>query len=79
MDIILEMLFLTLSNIETKFFKQKLNWKSYTTIEAFLTIKQVGLVKKKEFTTTSIDPDDKTLIIYIASITSTDFYSSCRA
>lgn len=42
----------------------------YTFIEALFTIKRVELIRKKEFVTAALNPDEETFVVYIASITS---------
>lgn len=50
----------------------------YIIVEVLPTIKWVKLVEKKEFIVAALDLDDKTFIIYVASlhIASTDIYPS---
>lgn len=79
MDIVLGMLFLTLSNAKINFLEWELNWNLYTTIEALLTIKQVELVRKKQFANIALDPDNKIFIVYIDSLTSTNIHLSHKA
>lgn len=45
--IVLKKLFVTFSNVNIWFVEKKLIWRSYTTIEVFLTTKKVGLIDKK--------------------------------
>lgn len=44
----------------------------YTTIKALSTTRQVELVGKKKFATATFDLDDKTFVIHIISITSSN-------
>lgn len=50
--------------------------------QGFFTIRQVELIKKKEFVATAFDPQDKTFIVYIVSLTISiiisDIHPSCR-
>lgn len=78
MDIKLGMLNFTLSSIEINFLEQKLSQKSYTTVEALSTTKRVKLVGKNKITTIVLDLDDKTFIVYIISLISTDIYCFYR-
>lgn len=56
MEVILDMLFLTLSNADVQFVEWKLTWRLYTPAKALPTIKQVELINKKEFTV-ALDED----------------------
>lgn len=44
---------------------EKLNSKLYIIIEALLTIKQVELVRKKEFAAKTLNPNDQSFVAYI--------------
>lgn len=46
-DVILKILFLTMSNVDTDFQSRDLQWKSYITKDILPTIKQVKLIGKK--------------------------------
>ena len=82
--VILEMLFLTLSSINIDFPKRELQWRYYTTEQAFLTIKLVELVRKKEFAVAALNPGYNTFVVYIASFESfrnnqeSNIYLFCR-
>lgn len=73
------MFFITLSNTEINFLEQKLNQRFYIIIRTFLTIKQVELVRKKEFTTTAFDLDNKILIIHIVFLANSNIYLFFKA
>lgn len=62
----LEIFFPTLSNVDINFSNQELRWGSYTTAMIFSITRQVKLVGKKEFTTTSFDSEDDIFVVYIA-------------
>lgn len=78
-DIALEIFFLILSYAEINFLDQKLNKILYTTIEILPTTKRVELIRKKEFVDTTLDPDNKTLIIHITFLARTNVYPFYRA
>ena len=65
-DIVLGMPFLTMSNADVDFQAWDLQWRSYTTRDVFLTIKQVELIGKKEFVATALDPKHEVFVIYVA-------------
>ena len=65
-EVILEMLFLKISNADVSFGKKILTWKTYTTNEALPTIEQIQIVDPKEFVIAALDVDSKTFVIYVA-------------
>ncbi len=65
-DVVLGMLFLTMSNINFDFQAWDLQWKSYTTRDVLLTTRQVELMGKKEFVAAAFDPEYKVFVVYIA-------------
>ena len=69
-EVVLGMLFLTLSGANIDFLGWELWWRTYTTEEALSTIKCVELVDKKEFAAATRDPESETFVIYIASLSS---------
>lgn len=70
LEIVFGMLFFTLNSANIDFLDRDFWWKTYTTQKAFLTIKHVKLVRKKEFAATALNPEYKTFIVYIALFTS---------
>ena len=69
-EVVLGMLFLTLSNANNDFLGRELRWKTYTTEETLPTTRHVELVEKKEFAATVLDPEHETYIVYVASFSS---------
>ena len=69
-DVVLRMLFLTLSGANIDFSKRELRWRSYITEEIFPTTKQVELVRKKEFAAAALDPGHETFIVHVAFLES---------
>lgn len=59
------MFFLTLKNVNIKFAKKKLIWKSYTTAKTLLTTKRIELINKKEFTKATLNENIKTFVVNI--------------
>lgn len=62
------MYFITLSNIEIIFNNQKLGWRLYIAVEAFVITEWVDLVRKKEFIETTFNFENKTFVVHITSI-----------
>ena len=69
-EVVLAMFFLTLSSADIDFLGRELRWKTYTTKEAFLTIRHVELVGKKEFAIAALDMGSKTFVVHVASLSS---------
>lgn len=68
MDVILEMFFLALSNIDIKFDAKKLTWKKYTVVKAMPTIRQIKLIDKQEFMKAALNKASKTFVLHIAAL-----------
>ena len=49
------------------FVKRELTWKAYIIVEALLTTKRVQIISPKEFAKASLNPEQKTFIVYIAT------------
>ena len=75
-EVVLGMLFLTLSNVDVDFSGWELRWKTYTTKKALPTTKRVKLVDKKEFVAAMLDPEHKTYIVHVGSVNSVTSSSS---
>ena len=71
LEVIFQMLFLTLRGPNIDFLGWELWWKTYTTKKAFPTIKRVGLVGKKGFAAAALDSEYETFIVYVVSLSST--------
>ena len=67
-EIILSMLFLTLSNADVQFVEKELIWRSYTTAKALQTTKRVELIDKKEFAKVALDENSETFVVHVASL-----------
>ena len=68
MEVVLEMPFLILSDIDIQFAEKKFTWRSYTTAEALPTTRRVELIDKKEFVAAAMDKDSETFVVHVASI-----------
>ncbi len=68
-EVVLGMLFLSLSNADVKFAKLgKLTWRSSTTVEALFTTSWVELINKREFAKAALDKSFETFIMHITSL-----------
>lgn len=73
-NVILKILFLTLSKVEINFLELEILWRFYIPIEAILIIKWVKLVEKKEFTITAFNSKKEIYIVYMAGYANFDSY-----
>ncbi len=67
-DIVLEMPFLTMSNVDINFQVWDLQWRSYITGKVLPTTRRVELIGKKEFATAALDPEHKTFVVHVAAL-----------
>ncbi len=67
-DIMLGMLFLTMSNADLDFQAWDLEWRSYTTGEVVPTTRRVELIGKKEFAVAALDLEYKAFVVHIAAV-----------
>ena len=70
-EVVLGMLFLTLSGADVDFSGRELRWRTYTTEEVLPTTRRVELVGKKEFAAAALDPEHETYVVHVASLSST--------
>ncbi len=57
-----------MSNTDVDFQAGDLQWRSYTTGDVLLTIKQVELIGKKEFVVAVLEPKHKTFIVHVVAL-----------
>ena len=69
-EVVLGMLFLTLSGADVDFSGRELRWKTYTVEEALPTTRRVELVGKKEFAAAALDPEHETYVVHVGSVSS---------
>lgn len=67
-NIALEVLFITLSNVKIEFFDPNLYLKNYIVTKAFPKTKQVQLIVKKKFVAIALNLKDEAFVVYIVSI-----------
>lgn len=69
MEVILEISFLFLNNVNLKFSKQgKFTWRFYTVVEALSTINWIQLIDKKEFFKVALDENLDTIAIHVVTL-----------
>ena len=78
-EVVLEMPFLTLSNINIKFAQKKLTQRFYTAAEALPTTKQVEIINKKEFVKATLDEHVETFIVQITFLLTMAIYLTRKA
>ena len=67
-EMVLDMSFLTLSNVDVQFVEKELTWRSYTTAKALSTTKRVEIIDKKEFAKAALDENSETFVVHVASL-----------
>lgn len=67
-NIVLGMLFLTISNANVDFQVWDLEWRSYTIGNLLPTIRRGKMIRKKKFATAILDPEHKIFIVNIAAL-----------
>ena len=75
-EIVLGMLFFTLSGINVDFLGWKLRSRTYITKKTLLTTRHVELVDKKEFIAAALDPEYEIYVVYVGSVSS-DVFPIC--
>lgn len=68
LDIVFEIFFLTISNVDIDFQAQDSQWRFYITRDVLLTTEKDELIGMKEFTIAVFDPEYKVFIIYIGTL-----------
>ena len=68
MDVVLGMLFLSLSNADVKFDIGNLTWRIYSTAEALPITKWVAFIDKYEFARAALDKNSETFVVYVAAL-----------
>ena len=68
MEVVLQMLFLTLSSADIRFAEKELVWKTNTAAEALPTTKRVDLFSAKEFAAAALGVDDEASVVRVASL-----------
>lgn len=64
-NVILRILFLTLSNTNIAFADWNLIWKSYTSTKTLLTTKQLQIINWKKFVAVALDSTEEVFVVYM--------------
>ncbi len=72
-DIVLGMLFLTISNTNVDFQARDLQSRSHTTKDVIPTTRRVKLIGKKEFAAATLDPEYEAFVVHVGALS---IYSS---
>lgn len=64
-EVVLRILFFTLSNADIQFDKKKLTCRSYTTAKTLPTTKQVEIIDKKKFTKVALDENVEAFLMQV--------------
>ena len=67
-EIVLKMLFLTMSNVDVDFQAWDLQWRSYIIGDVFPTTRRVELIEKKEFAAAALNPEHEDFVIHVATL-----------
>ncbi len=67
-DIVLGMLFLTMSNVDVDFQAWNLQWRSYTIGDILPTTRQIESIRKKRFAIAALDPEHEAFVVHVAAL-----------
>lgn len=67
-EVVLDMLFLAISNTDIWFDAESLTWKSYSATEILSIPRRVKLMEKREFTKVALDKNPKMIVVYITAL-----------
>lgn len=68
MEVVLEMLFLTLNNTNFQFDAKKFIWRSYTAIETLSTISRIELIIKRKFAKVVLDKNLEIFVVHVLAL-----------
>ena len=74
-EVVLGMLFFTLSSADVDFSGREFRWRIYTIDKDLPTTRRVKRVGKKEFAATALNPEHETYVVPVASLSSTPLAS----
>ena len=69
-EVVLGIVFLTLSNANVEFAKKELIWRIYTTKEALPFTSQVKIIDRKKFAKAALDENVENFVMYVNSLKS---------
>ncbi len=77
MEVVLGMLFLSLSNADIEFAELgKFTWRTYTAAEALPTTSRFKLIDKREFVRAALDKNSETFIVHVSALEATTIHPS---
>ena len=82
LEVVLEILFLTLSKADIRFVEWELVWRTYTAAETLPTTRRVEIIDKKEFAAAVLNTDNETFVVHVAALaepTTMPIHPSCQA
>ena len=82
LEVVLKMLFLTLSKANIWFAEQELVWRTYTAAEALPTTRRVEIIDKGEFAAATLNTDNKIFVVHVTALaepTTMAIHPSCQA
>ena len=82
LEVVLGMLFLTLSKADIRFADRELVWRTYTAAEVLPMTRKVEIIGKKEFAMAALNADNETFVMHVAALaepTTMPIYLSCQA
>ena len=68
LEVVLVMLFLTLSKADIWFAERVLVWRTYTAAEALSTTRRVEIIDKRKFAVAVLNADNKTFVVHVAAL-----------
>ena len=71
-EVVLGMLFLTLSNADIQFAERRLVWRTYSAAEALPTTRRIEIIGKKEFAAAALNEEDETFVVHMAALSVVD-------
>ena len=78
-EVVLGMLFFTLSNVDIKFAQKEFIWRFYTAAAALPTTKRVKIIDKKEFAKVALDEHVEAYIVPVIFLLTIAIYPAKKA
>ena len=72
MEVVLEMFLLTLSNADKWFVEQEFVWRIYSAAKTLPKTQRIEIISKKKFATSTLNKEDKTFVVYMATLSVVD-------
>ena len=68
LEVVLRILFLTLSKMDVWFAERELVWRTYTAAEGLPMTRRVEIIDKKEFAAAVLNADNETFMVHVAAL-----------